>query len=310
VTKKRLKQKRSQANKIYPAWELIKKISTLLSILIILIVLILGCIWLAGSQLFTLDNNKYILFASSKIDSSKAKIYLAYFLPSEQKILIFPLQSQLVGVIGGYGEYQLSAVYPLLKMEKKDNRFQSAAMSWGVGVVIDEVSELSLALDLESKNHLQKQLIKMVIDNFVHSKSLVESLQLFFFTRSVPAEQVRIETRPVSIDQLATFTVSMIYEDCLVAVVNTTNKVGLAAEMSKILEKSGVVVVRVTDQSSPYQLSNISYAVDNLACQVLADRAVSLFPNQVVKQDSPQLRQEYRADLVILIGEDLAKRMN
>ena len=279
-------------------------------ILIILIVLIIGSILVAGPHLFTLDNNKHVVFSSSKIDGSKSQIYFAYFLPSVQKIQIFPLSSQLVEVIGGYGEYQLEAVYPLLKMEKKDHRFQSAAMSWAVGVVVDEVSDFSFQSNLETKKHLQRQLKNMVIKDLAHPQLLVESLKLLFFTRSIPMEQVKIETQPIALDQLEASAASMIYEDCPVAVVNTTNKAGLAAEMSTILEKTGAVVVRIVDQSSPYQLSTFSYEAYNLACQALVDRAQALFPTQIVKQDNYKLRQEYRADLVIFIGEDLAKKIN
>ena len=76
--------------------------------------------------------------------------------------------------------------------------------------------------------------------------------------------------------------------------------------MSDILEKNGAVVVRVTDQNSPYQLSTLSFSSDHGSCQLLSERLRVLFPSKVIQQSHNQLQQEYRADLVIFIGKDLA----
>lgn len=310
MTKKSTRKKRSSRQQSSPIFILIKKISTFFSILTIFSIFIVASIWVAGPYLFNLNNDRNILFSSSKIDGLESKIYFTYFLPSTQKIKVFPVQSEIVDVLGGYGDYQLKAVYPLLKMEKKNQSFQSAAMSWGAGLVVDEVFELNPQVRIESKKDLSKLLRRKIISDLAQPGRLIESLQLFFYTQSVPIELVNIEMDSVRLDELISSKDSMIYEDCPAAVVNTTSKPGLASKVSTILEKSGAVVVRITDQSSPYQLSTFVYEADNLICQALVDRTQALFPKQTVEIDSYQLRQEYRADLVIFIGEDLASEMN
>jgi hypothetical protein len=287
---------------------IIKSILVTLLVLISLVALTIGSIWVAGSQLFALNNNKNILFISSDIDSSEGNIYLAYFYPVTKEINLVPIESSPISLRGGYGEYELAKTYPLLTMEKKKPDFQRAILSWGVRILIDHIIDIKPTLEINNKKQLQQSLQKAALDQIARPQKFIELLEMYFFTRSVPVEQIRIKTEAILVDNLETLDTTMIYESCSVAVVNTTQEVGLASKMSEILEKSGVMVVRVTDQSSPYQLSTLSYSSGQNGCQALANRLRVLFPGKIIDQDNNQLKQEYRADMVVLIGKDLIDR--
>lgn len=269
-----------------------------------LILLLMGSIWVAGPHLFALDNYKNILFISPEIDSSKSKIYLAYFFPNTNEITLSMIESAPVSVLGGYGDYELNKVYPLLEIEKKKPDFRLSAMSWGTETIVDQIIEIDDEAELKTKKQLQQQLWQGAINRIVNPSQAVELLKAFFFTKSIPVEQLAINQEPTLVKELNVLNNVILYEDCLVAVVNTTEEVGLASKISTIIEKNGAVVIRITDQNSPYQLSTFSFDPDNNSCQSLSERLRVLFPGQIIKQHQAQLQHEYRADLIIFIGKD------
>jgi len=271
-----------------------------------LLIILLGSVWVAGPRLFTLDNHKNILFISSEIDSPRSQIYLAYFFPSTQEIKVVAVESSQVSVLGGYGDYELEKVLSLLTMERKKTNYKLAAMSWGTKTIIDSVANINPTTQLESKKQLQQQLWQAAFNNFANPAEFIELAKAFFFTKSIPSEQISFVSDPVLVDNLNVLDNVVLYEDCNVAVVNTTDKTGLASKISDMLEKNGAVVVRVTDQNSPYQLSTLSFNPDHGSCQLLSERLQVLFPDKITRQDHAQLQQEYRADLIIFIGKDLA----
>lgn len=271
-----------------------------------LLVVLMGSLWVAGSRIFALDNHKNILLISSEIDSSKSQIYLTYFFPSSKEITVLAVQSDQVSVLGDYGDYELERVIPLLTMERKKTDFKLAVMSWAMKTLVDSIVDIKPTTQIENKRQLQQQLWLAAFSHLTDPKEFIELAKAFFFTRSIPVEQITFSKHLIPIDKLNILDNVVLYEDCSVAVVNTTEKIGLALKMSDILEKNGAVVVRVTDQNSPYQLSTLSFNSNHGSCQSLSERLQVLFPNQVIKQNHDQLQQEYRADLIIFIGKDLA----
>lgn len=269
-----------------------------------LILLLMGSIWVAGPHLFALDNYKNILLISPEIDSSKSKIYLAYFFPNTNEITLSMIKSAPVSVLGGYGDYELNKVYPLLEIEKKKPDFRLSAMSWSTETIVDQIIEIDDEAELKTKKQLQRQLWQGAINRIANPSQAVELLKAFFFTKSIPVEQLDINQEPTLVKELNVLNNVILYEDCLVAVVNTTEEVGLASKFSTIIEKNGAVVIRITDQNSPYQLSTFSFDPENNSCQSLSERLRVLFPGQIIKQHQAQLQHEYRADLIIFIGKD------
>jgi hypothetical protein len=271
-----------------------------------LLIILLSSVWVVGPRLFALDNFKNILFTSSEIDSPKSQIYMAYFFPSTSEITVTPLKSSQVSVLGGYGDYELERVYPLLTMERKKNDFNLAALSWGTETLVDNIADIKPNALISNKKQLQQQLWTTALSHIANPQESIELLKAFFFTRSVPTEQITFEDNYASVDELNILDNVVLYEGCSVAVVNTTEKTGLALKVSDILEKNGAIVIRVTDQNSPYQLSTFSFDSEHGSCQSLSQRLQVLFPSKVTKQVHHQLQQEYRADLIIFIGKDLA----
>jgi hypothetical protein len=313
--KKRRQQKRSRTksvtgNKQNSPFSFVRKIANAFSILTILIILAMVSIWIAGPHLFNLKDNRHILFSSIDIDSHNSKIYLAYFFPSVGEIKILPIESRSVEVLGNYGNYETAAVSALLKMEGKDQEFQKAVWSWGLGALIDQVEVSKTDLVLENQQQLRQLLLSAIKKNWHHREELISLLEVYFFARSTPIERFKVLSSLESQQQLEAFSASMVYEECLTTIVNTTSQVGLASWLSSVLEQSGISVIRVTDQNGPYQLSTFSYDEQNQTCAAVVKRAQVAFPGEVILQENLGLQREHRADLVIFIGEDLAKLLS
>lgn len=311
MRKKRRSKNNNRRSQNHPSWwqQVIQKFRLLLFFGMIsfgLFLLLLGSIWVAGPHLFVLDGYRNSLFISSKIDEQNKSMYLAYFFPSTQEITVIKLQSEEVNVLGNYGEYELEQVQSLLKMEKKSPHFQQAALSWGTQAIVDQIADISSQTDISTKKELQTALWREVRSHWSQPSELSEYLKLFFFTRSVPSEQIEFKLEPTPPSKLDMLDNVVLYEGCLVAVVNTTEKVGMASKFSNLLEKNGVVVIRITDQRTPYELSTIAFNSGKPACVALSKRLQVLFPEEIQTQENKEIQDEYRADLVILLGNDLA----
>lgn len=242
-----------------------------------------------GRHVFTLKNSQNILFITGDLDSNKGKIYLGYFFPKTQEIELYQLKDN-----------------PKLSLENLTE------LSWQSGVIVDRVIQLDdqnlLKNGLSEKRQLQQILLSEVRQQLrfpLHYSELSRSLELYFFTRFVPLEQQSFSQEPVFWEELRVLENVALYEECQVAVVNTTQVQGLATKFSQILEKNGAVPIKITDQEELYLKSLLVYDHKKMACQNLVERLESLFPELETKDESP-LQTQYRSNLVVFLGEDVA----
>ena len=258
-----------------------------LSLLSLLFILLVTSLWLFGPRLFSFNSSKNILFVTDNLDLSKSNFYLAqYREDSTNKSL------------------QLSSV-ALTRVEKSQLRFVA---SWELGLLVDQVIALPVA-ELSQQSDLIKALrAKLLKQEKFSWRSTSFLLKTWFSTRQVKAnnfEFVASTKLQSKLNQEA--------NDCALAVVNTTSANGLAGAMAEILEQNGGRVVRITDQDQFYQQSVLSYEVMTQTqlhpCRHWIERLPALFFNQPQVEDQPTLGQKYRADLVIMLGQDLAENL-
>ena len=91
------------------------------------------------------------------------------------------------------------------------------------------------------------------------------------------------------------------------AVINSTEQSGLAGQYSEIAQNIGVRVIRVDseDQEVEYSQFYLNPEKENNPCRLAVER-LKLFSGQVITEETEQT-QRYRADLVLIFGEDLAQ---
>ncbi len=283
----------------------IKKIFTTLFVFGILAIAGFGFLWWMGDSLFQLKTDANIVFVSNTLDGEEAEIFFAQFLHEEQRITIQSIDSQQpVTVIGGYGEYLLPKVYPLLKLEKKNSLFTRAAMSWAMGGVVDQVVVVDDDQPL-SKKSLEKILSSQLYRQGLHWNNATRLAQLYFFARSAPDELVSVSADPIKLEKLSDALYEPTNNECTVAIVNTTHVPRLATRVSDILEKSGTVIIRLDDMEVESEASSILVDPNQLECADETERVKAVFPFEIATSDQPEVRQEHRADVVIVLGKDL-----
>ncbi len=297
-------------------------------ILVVLVILIIVWFFVLPSVLLSSIQNKNFILASNDINSLEGQILLAHFgeKPSDHVVYVVD-GSERVEVPNGYGQYAIGAVPTLLSVDTQSAETTRSVMSRIVGVPVDVV--LTAA---------PLQLTALFEDQMVHKHEATA----FFFTSDV-AEEVRARAFSVALadpaaavallrisfaaraqqpdtipvrsyqetvslfDNSAALVLTAEEQTCAVAVINTTGTSGLARETAHLLETNGVYVVREDSTATTLDVSQMQLsATSRPTCQSVAEKIASFFPESLVQTTQAQESVRYRADIVIMLGMDMA----
>lgn len=261
--------------------------------------------------LFALETPQNILIVPTNIEESGDVLLFVHLEADEQNQKIHLISgADKVNVVGGYGEYQLQNIYHLLKLDNKDDQFIAAAFNNALGVSIDQVLPVetltarSLEKGIASKDFLERA--RSDIKNFKNY------LRLHYLTKNLgEAQIITIEKFTATASRYQTLGVNTA-RDCPVAVINTTNKSGLASKVSGIIEENGGLVVRVSSQPKNQDHSSLYFSQDTQElCQPLINLITRIFPASlelIAAHDN--LTSEYRSELILFLGEDAAQNLS
>lgn len=253
-----------------------------------------------------------ILFVPSNLDGKEKSIILAHFSPSDTKIevAVFP-GTQSVDILGGYGSYPLQSVFPLLQLDKKSPAFIRAAYTYALQLPIDEVISFDSTMT-PSTQHIDALWWQLVTYKLNSQMSLTDRLRLYRFTQKVGKSKTDIQEVKDENDwkkMLPQFSIPNVASDCGVAVLNTTNIAGTGSTVADVLESSAIPVIRLSD--TPDQIAQTKIIVNQPLpfCQEVVTQLGSLFPATTELQIDAKTMATYRAQVVILIGEDFAQEV-
>lgn len=279
------------------------------SVSIVALGVLIALFWGLGPHFLTFKTDYNLLFTNDTLDDQVNPLILLHFLPSEQRAVVVNLDPSIeVELIGGYGFYKLRAVAPLLKLENKDSHFVTASYSFALDRLVDSVIMTSGNDHQVVSRRNVKLLIWQTFFRRLHSKAeLVDLMKSYFFLQSLSAESVDV-IQASDLDKLNQITIGG-SPNCSLAVINTTKSQGLATRVAQVIENSGGTVVRLTDSNQPLSNSSIYYSEKNLDCLAMTKRLKVLFPSSLEVEVSAGERElsEYRADLVIFLGQDLSQ---
>ncbi len=263
---------------------------------------LLVVVFLFVSQIDTRLSTQNILFVPKTKDGNKGQIILASINGNSQKVFVYEFPSDLKSkVIGGYGEYPLGSVLPLLKMEKKDEHFILATFS---NIFQHSVTEFFGHQSNEERLDKWK-LIKMLSKQ----RSTWALAWQIYKLNSASLTIERVENWQDWEKALNSQLIGKVDDQCSVAVVNTTKTNGLASQLSGILEKSGVDVVRTTDSIWDQSTTAIYQAEgepENSECDSIIKIIQSVSPVKLGVNIDKTKPTQYRAKVVFFIGDELA----
>lgn len=254
--------------------------------------------------------DKNIVIISNKLDLQNDFIYFAHISQQNDDSFILRINSdETVTVPGGYGEYPLQSVYPLLKIDKKDDQFIRHAYSQLLGLSVDEVIALNQPLIEETDETLKLVLLKSAIEQMIRLEfaGVSELLQVHYRANNldkIGLDQVSDISEHYS--DLATIS-GDVYQYCSVAVINATEENGVATEFGELIETTGGLVVRL-DDAQPDSVAVegsvvMYYSNEPVDCSQLTSRISGLFSTKPVVLPISELENnsQYRAKVVILI---------
>lgn len=262
---------------------------------------LLVVVFLFVSQIETKLTNQNILFIPNNKDVSEGQIILASVNGNSQKVFVYQFPTILKAeVLGGYGEYPLGSVLPLLKIDHKDNYFVQAAFS---GIFQHSVTNF-YEHQIDSEQLGKAKLISLLLKQ---RQTWSLAWQIYKLDGTSLSFK-RVENWEEWGKALSGQLVGSINDHCSVAVVNTTKINGLATKLSNVLEKSGVEVVRTTDSIWDQSATAIYYADESaLECESVINVIQSVSPVKLLKNTDEVKPTQYRAKVVFFIGNELAE---
>lgn len=244
--------------------------------------------------------NKNIVFIPSKKSGGEGKIVFAEFHKNTGSVNVFILNGTIKStLIGGYGDYQLKAVKGILDIDKKGSGFINAAFSYFLQKGVDEVVEYKPNTKLPTT---KIELMKFFWEN---KETIFDSL----LVKDIDSEKINffeIDSKEEWEKILQKQLTWKINEECTIAIVNSTDLVGLATDFGQILENSGVEVVRSTNNI--WDEPKTAFYIDGLdSCLQVKSRVKTLSPIVLDEIEDTSKTTEYRANMVLFIGDELAE---
>ncbi len=252
-------------------------------------------------------NQQTMLLVHKDVGKSAGFLLTADF--STLTLEVVPLDTEVEVDLGDYGHYRLQAVYPLLAaVEKKPLNFVRSTYSFSLGRIIDEA--WGVEQQLTSIN--TKPALSQVFFNNIWSfpGSLNEKLAWLALVSDSHTEVVftEIETNFPLAKKVKNTDSSMLL--CTIAVINTTAVNGLAGKIDQVLDADGFSVIRTGNDSQTLAKTELIVSSDKNTqtnCQQAQNKIESLLPGKAVITMDDNVTKQFRADLVLKIGEDLER---
>lgn len=276
-------------------------------VVILSLFLLLIAISLSLSYFFPLKSAKTI-FLARNTNSQDQKVYLLRLVPSERSATLIELDSdKKVEVLGGYGEYKLQALYPLLKLEKKKDSFIRSALSLSLETIVDEVVVIpdNSILHIEDQKNLEKVLLDASYTKFINFTQFYKLFSYYSFVREASYDNQVPQDGEFSRGTKLVLKAET-PESCPVAILNTTETRGLAGKIGEVFSNSGINVIRVDSDTERVEKSQIYFDDTIKGCIDLVDKTSQIIPNSLIEANM-EISQRYRAGIVVLLGQDFSE---
>ncbi len=255
----------------------------------------------------TSDRN--ILLLPQVVDGYNGKILFAHISPSNHKIDVVLLNPELsVNVIGGYDSYPIRSIFPLWKLENRDQHILPAIYSFALGKVVDQVW-LSDKYNFNPADPNFKQITQNLLFFKITSPlTLGDRIWLYRFAQGLRPDEMKV----TNVETLADW--QKVQQDiqfgdqsasCNFAVINTIGVSGAGTRVGKMLEGSGFSIVRITDESPAVEKSELILGDKSDQCQDQQDHTLNAMPVSLKITRNTNRANQYRANMVLLLGKDM-----
>lgn len=231
---------------------------------------------------------------------------------NSKKVIVYAVPAHSMSqLFSGYGEYQLSSIYPLMQLERKNKQYQAATLGAVLGVVVDAVipiENLGEQAPFVSVEKNPQRTLTQVLRPLWWQQSLAIDWQTRWqwltYLERADLTWVALKTdEGMGPFQFETTFAEL--KDCSVAVINTTKVKGLARRISNELENSGLTVIRTVAEQSTEAASVVYFDENYPKCHQLIPYIQQALPQHREALQDQNLANRFRANLVVVLGSDL-----
>lgn len=282
------------------------------SVFLILFILVLLFLWFVIPGLLVGNTTQNFVFNITDICSKERQKYYVFFDGSSSSLKPYRLNEEcFVQIIKSDNPQQLSTIsltdYYLLTDNETSNAVSSA---WLIGALIEQEISIERSCD-ESLGNLE-----------IEDSSILSRLTARAFLKNLQQNlaSFNLSLAKQGLDHWLMFKISdwedmkvlgeqeipgnLFQSDCTAAVLNATNVSGYAQAFSSVLESSGIRVIRVDSWLKPQEESSVFISQDSKCAYISNLITVQLLQDAQKIEKSDQMTQRYRADMVIVLGEE------
>lgn len=291
-----------------------------------LIVRVFLLIFLSGTVIFTTffvfvqfqstwseQEPLHILLVQKKTDDSVLHgLTLLSINQQDSQVLVYPLEgSTQLNALGGFGQFQLAALYQLYAMEKKSD-FIYALLAYQYGVLAKEKIVYSSDQPVESYEQLLQFFSPLAQLQFRSSLPLIDRYHVWLVLKRMNKKKLVIlqpgsagtQYAQEASTQFSNFQVKK--SAPTIAIVNATSISGFASRVAQVLENYGFAVIRVSSDKSNEQInSKIILSSDQVVSPQVLKLLTVFFPTSASTLIDPDVTVLYRSDIVLYLGKDL-----
>lgn len=259
----------------------------------------------------TPTTSQNIVIVNKTVEAEKGSIMLASLDPQELRAQFVTFDPQLkTQVVGGYGRYELRAIYPLLRLDSKPEPVISTTLTFSLDRVVDTIWSVETVPVVTTKDEAKRLLLAIAWGSQPSSLRLIDRIWLGWFASRLDVSRVLLDTVHTEKNLSSTDFLSLAFKpECTIAVINTTTISGVATRVTQILENSGGRVVRVADTPTNLEKSRLVIS-EHSKCQGVAQKARRVIPSDIEIEQNKEQATEHRAEVVLLLGRDVAELLS
>lgn len=233
-------------------------------------------------------------------------VLVAQIVPDLRDSTLYILNGEeTVTLPGEYGQYRLSAVYPLLLIDAKDERYFRGTLNRVFGVFLDDEVLVKGPLS-GTKLELQREVKDAFWDALINETELKLNLLRVWYILHYNNTVVETLSAQALVDEirLQTGGTFAARDECRVAILNSTTTPGLAGGLADIVERNGGIVIRLGQFSDTLEKSKILYDPAIASCQEAIDQIATLSPVPFEIVEDATVQGTFRAPVVAIIGKN------
>jgi hypothetical protein len=261
-------------------------------------------------KIYTVDENLTMLWVPAREQLATQPSTLIHLAPVRRQLIITSIQPTVVLEQPGALEGQsVAQAYYTLQDQGYDAATTLKTMSLGIGHYLDEVRVVPVTKPLTTYQEFGEYLwTAFRAGEGPLSRS--EKLSWLFFVQGLAKSQAVSVTvaQPSDWERFyRAMTLESSLKTCTIAVLNASGVNGLASRTARVLENTELTVISITDTPVRSEQTAIIQGGTNPSCGTVVQMVEQMLPVNTHQQVDPVLATEYRADIVLSVGADLAE---